>query len=108
MSMNEGKISLCGPFHPVAPVQAQVICGQEIKDLIGFKLKLIIFILILNFMYVCTCIYMFAHACMCPQRPKESMRSPGAGVKGSCELTDTGSGKLNSGALLEHQSTFIL
>lgn len=36
--------------------------------------------------YTHTCV------CVCPQRPEEDIRSPGAGVMSDCELSDVGAG----------------
>jgi hypothetical protein len=47
-------------------------------------------VLIISVSYIClNCVYM--HVCMSVQylkRPEEGIRSPGAGVTGSCELPD--------------------
>lgn len=41
------------------------------------------------FMFICVCL------CVCgyPLRPKDAIRSPGAGVRGDCEIPSTGAGK---------------
>lgn len=44
----------------------------------------------------------------CLQRPKESIRAPGDGVAGSCELADMGAGDSAQGPLAEQQVLFAV
>ena len=34
--------------------------------------------------------YVYAHVCMCPQKPEEGTKSPRAGVTGSCKVPKVG------------------
>lgn len=43
--------------------------------------------------YLCVCVYiymclLYTHACLCPQRPKECVRSPATGITGSFKPLD--------------------
>lgn len=44
------------------------------------------------YMCVCVSVSLYTCECRCPQRPEVSIRSPGTGVRGGCELPYVGFG----------------
>lgn len=61
-----------------------LLLGQFIRSYeAGFVFK-VYFILVCMYLYVCMCVCVHGH--MCPWRPEEEIRTPGAGVTSGCEL----------------------
>lgn len=62
----------------------------ESQDELVFKKIYIYFIF--NYVYEYTCVWLCIHEHRCPRRPEEAMVPTRAGVTGSCDLPDVGTG----------------
>ena len=76
----------CVPLHLPPP--------RLLKAFFNFVSSMVYFYIFIKFYFTFNYVYVWiwAHECRYPERPEEGIRSPGAGITGSCEPPDVGAG----------------